>query len=106
MENTLKYFQRRCKDLKMCLDTCRDKEGLEKVIVHNEKAVEALERKVPRKPKKVMSKPECFCRYYCPVCGRYFGNDKMRDNRFLFEESYCQGENCGQLIDWSENHKD
>ena len=38
MENTLKYFQGRCKDLKMCLDTCRDKDGLEKAIAHNEKA--------------------------------------------------------------------
>ena len=69
-------------------------------------SVVALERQIPNKPKIILDETKSFKRYYCPVCGRYFGNDKMRDHRFLFEEVYCQGENCGQSIDWSENHKD
>lgn len=69
-------------------------------------AVKAIESHIPKKPEKYLDETKRFYRYYCPVCGRYFGNDKMRDHRFLFEERYCQKENCGQAIDWSENHKD
>ena len=68
MENTLKYFQKRCKDLKMCLDTCRDKDGLEKVIAHNEKAVEALKKQIPAEPiRKLWELPRC------PSCGAELG---------------------------------
>ncbi len=93
MENTLKYFQGRCKDLKMCLDTCRDKDGLEKAIAHNEKAVEALEKRVPKKYKK-MQPCKSVNYYQCPLC----------DGLLHISENFC-GE-CGQAIDWSEDEKD
>lgn len=63
---------------------------------------EAMERQRAKKPKKVLDETNHFYRYYCPVCGRYFGNDKIHNGTFLFKEIYCQEEKCGQAIDWSE----
>lgn len=121
MENALKYFLRRCKDLKVCLDTCRDKEGLEKAIAHNEKAVEALEKQYA---KKLIWSPDCEmcekdgtpdcsnkCGSYgtahsvlvCPNCkiGRPDCNSGRQPDKYKIYCSYC-----GQYIDLKCNDDD
>lgn len=96
MENAFKYFQKRCKDLKMCLDTCRDKEGLEKAIAHNEKAVEALKKQIPAEPiRKSWELPRC------PSCGAALG-EWLGDGYTKDWESkkVCD---CGQKLKWHDD---
>lgn len=63
----------------------------------------ALEKQIPKKPEK---KPDRYCdliqQYYCPSCGRYFGQRGVHNVILFNKERYCQGDNCGQKIDWSE----
>lgn len=91
MESALKYFRKRCEHLKMCLDTSLDKERLEAVIKHNEKAVEALEK---RTPKKIVHNPEAGreAGWTCPDCER----------TCIPYARHCQ--NCGQVL-YSEKHE-
>lgn len=58
-------------------------------------------------PKKPEIKPDKHCDlvqyYYCPTCGYYFGQ-AGKHNAILFDKQrFCQGENCGQAMDWGEN---
>lgn len=68
-----------------------------------EECREAIEKRRAKKPKKILDGTNRFYRYYCPACGRYFGNDKIHSGTFLFKEIYCQEEKCGQAIDWSDS---
>lgn len=81
----------------MCLDTCRDKDGLEKAIAHNEKAVEALEKQIPKKP---IISGALNDWYICPCCGDELCKKYEYDNRYV----NCHW--CGQALDWEENPKD
>lgn len=63
---------------------------------------EELKKRVQQKPEK---KPDRYCdliqKYYCSSCGRYFGQRGIHNVILFNKERYCQGENCGQAIDWS-----
>lgn len=102
MENALKYFRRRCKDLKMCLTTSLDREQLEKVIKHNEKAVEVLEKQIPKgvKNRKILrdfNKTPYTIRGDCPICGSA--------GLLASNTDYCNA--CGQKLKWDvDNLKD
>ncbi len=54
-----------------------------------ELAIEALEKRIPEKPKKIYGKVNLK---WCE-CGNYLGELKN-------EQSYCK--RCGQALDWSE----
>ena len=62
----------------------------------------ALEKQIPKKPEK---KPDKYCDlvqiYYCPTCGRYFGQRGVHNAILFNKERFCQGENCGQALDWT-----
>lgn len=66
-------------------------------------AIAALERRIPKKPS---IKPDKYCdliqHYYCPTCGRYFGQRGIHNVILFSKERYCQGDGCGQALDWRE----
>lgn len=59
------------------------------------KAIEALEKQIPKKPKIELLPSKSVIRCYCPNCGEYFG-----DTAKLFYARMACG--CGQKLDWSE----
>lgn len=65
---------------------------------------EEIKKRIPKKPE---IKTDDFTKmtqaYYCPSCGRYFGQRGVNSVILFGMERYCQGENCGQAIDWSES---
>lgn len=65
-------------------------------------AISALEKRIPKKP---MKKPDKYSdlvlHYYCPSCGRYFGQSGIHNAILFNKERYCQGEGCSQAMDWS-----
>ena len=64
-------------------------------------ATSALERLIPTKP---IIKPSKYTdvvqQYYCPNCGRYLGQASIHNVSLFNKERFCQGEGCGQAIDW------
>lgn len=66
-------------------------------------AIGALERRIPKKPS---IKPDKYSdlvqHYYCPSCGRYFGQSGVHNVILFNKERYCQGDGCGQALDWRE----
>lgn len=67
-------------------------------------AIQALEKQIGRKPQINTDKySDLIQNYYCPACGRYFGQRGIHNEILFNKERYCQGENCGQAIDWSES---
>lgn len=56
----------------------------------NDMAIQALEKQIPKKPKKNTNSNI----YFCPVCER-----KVAHNHAL----YCSG--CGQKLDWREDNE-
>lgn len=66
-------------------------------------AIFALEKQIPKKPVKHPDKYSGLIRFYhCPSCGRYFGQSGVHNGILFSKEKYCQGEGCGQALDWSE----
>lgn len=64
---------------------------------------EAVERMKPKKPNKIHSEITDFIvHYYCPQCGRRFGERGIHNVISFNKEKFCQGDGCGQAIDWSE----
>ena len=61
------------------------------------------EKNVAKKPRIIHSEVyNSIIHYYCPNCGRRLG-ERGEHNVILFKkELYCQGEDCGQKLDWSE----
>lgn len=58
-----------------------------------ETAIKALERQIPKKPKRYITDfPSCCKVSKCPSCGQEFG----------FNDGFNFCENCGQAIDWSD----
>lgn len=69
-----------------------------------EMATKALEKHIQRKPQINADKySDLIKHYYCPTCGRYFGQRGIHNEILFRKEIYCQGEDCGQAIDWSES---
>ena len=62
-----------------------------------EKAKQALEKQIPKKPYKVNEHKQND--YYCTVCRRYLG-DEMELKYACLQPEYCQ--HCGQALDWSD----
>lgn len=62
-----------------------------------EKAKEALEKKILKKPYKITEHKQND--YYCPICKRYLG-DEMELKYACLQPSYC--EHCSQALDWSD----
>ena len=65
-------------------------------------SIAAVKKQSPEKPEK---KPDKICElvqhYFCPECGRYFGQAGVHNVILFQKERYCQGEGCGQAIDWN-----
>lgn len=61
--------------------------------VAKEKAIEALEKQIP---KKVIEDKNI---YLCPICGANVETD-CGDDMLDYRLNYC--DNCGQKLDWSE----
>lgn len=114
MDNKLKYKEcENCKDWTGCITDCMNMCGkpldaLEKFNQYRsigtvEECREAREKQKAKKPEK---KPDKYSdltqHYYCPSCGHYFGQAGVRSVILFNKEKYCQGDNCGQAIDWSE----
>lgn len=78
-KEALEYFKRR-KELTGLSDRVQQAEDL---------AIEALEKQIPEKPKKIYGKVNLK---WCE-CGNYLGELKN-------EQNYCK--RCGQALDWSE----
>lgn len=66
-------------------------------------AIAALENRIAKRPIKKPDKySDLIQHYYCPFCGRYFGQRGIHNQILFNKERYCQGDGCGQVIDWSE----
>lgn len=64
---------------------------------------EVREKQVPKKPVIKSDKfSDLIQHYYCPSCGSYFGQRGVHNVILFNKEKYCQGEKCGQAIDWSD----
>ncbi len=90
-------------DVNMALEVA--KKALEEIQQYHEigtveECREARERQIAKKPDKRADKyTDLVHHYWCPVCGRYFGQAGIH-NAILFDKpKYCA---CGQAIDWSE----
>lgn len=58
-------------------------------------AIEALEKQIPKRPKKEISYCDYIFDYFCPNCDCFITN--------TYEEEYVEYcDECGQKIDWSE----
>lgn len=68
-----------------------------------EVAKAALEKRVAKKP---VAKTDRYCdliyQYYCPSCGRYFGQAGVHSAILFNKERHCQGKDCGQALDWED----
>lgn len=65
-----------------------------------EECREAREKQIAKKPDKRTDKHTDLIQYYwCPVCGRYFGQAGIYSALLLDKPKYCT---CGQAIDWTE----
>lgn len=64
-------------------------------------AIASLKKDVAQKPELV---PDKYCdlleHYYCPSCGYYFGQAGKHESILFKKYRFCQGENCGQAMDW------
>lgn len=64
--------------------------------------ISAIEKQIPQKP---VIKPDKYTdvvqQYYCPNFGRYFGQRGIHNVILFNKERFCQGEGCGQAIDWN-----
>lgn len=59
----------------------------------NEMAIQALEKQIPKKPKKIEAEGFRYTdAYRCPLCGGNFSGTGIAD--------YCY--HCGQKLDWSD----
>ena len=65
----------------------------EQVIEINGLAIEALEKQIPKKPKR---DKEYSLGRVCPKCHDYLGNVQFITHHC----NYCK--NCGQALDWSD----
>lgn len=66
-------------------------------------AVEALEKQIPKMPKKLTYEPliKGGWTYECPCCGLAVGENVFTDYEYIEPiEPFCG--QCGQAIDWSE----
>lgn len=60
-----------------------------------EKAKEALEKQIPKKPYKIKEHKQND--YYCAICKCYLGDEMELQNACL-QPKYC--EHCGQKLSW------
>lgn len=98
-QEAIEELEERYLTMSMCgdVDECRRNNLLISM------AISALEKRIPKKPKKQPDKYYGLVQYYhCPSCGRYFGQSGVHNVILFNKERYCQGDGCGQAIDWSE----
>lgn len=69
--------------------------------------IKELNKRLPKKPtiKPDKLSPNLITHYYCPTCGMYYGQRGIGDCIIFKQDRYCQGQNCGQAIDWSEENE-
>ena len=64
-----------------------------RVVEARNMAIKALEKQIPKKPKKIKAEGYRYTdTYRCPLCGGNFSGTGIAD--------YCY--HCGQKLDWSE----
>lgn len=74
-----------------------------RIIGNTAEFMELKEKRIPKKPVKQPDKySDLVQHYYCPSCGRYFGQRGVHNAILFNKERYCQGEGCGQAMDWRE----
>lgn len=75
--------------------------GLELSTKEVRLVVEALEKQIPKKPKKLSYEPliRHGWEYECPQCGKAIGINSVG---FDFTDEYPFCPSCGQKIDWSD----
>lgn len=89
-EEALNWFKDDLKNGK-CSDECPQCNAMEK-------AIEALEKQIPKKPYKRKEGKET--NYYCS-CKHYLG-DETKIQFIPIRPRFC--DNCGQKIDWSDTN--
>ena len=89
-EEALNRFKDDLKNGK-CSDECPQCNAMEK-------AIEALEKQIPKKPYKRKEGKET--NYYCS-CKHYLG-DETEIQLIAIRPRFC--DNCGQALDWSEDN--
>lgn len=89
-EEALNWFKDDLKNGK-CSDQCPQCNAMEK-------AIEALEKQIPKKPYKRKEGKET--NYYCS-CKHYLG-DETEIQLIAIRPSFC--DNCGQALDWSDDN--
>ena len=70
----------------------------------NEMAIQALEKRIPKKPRKTDSYRGVLKRVYayvCPTCGNACLEKYMNERQ---DTMFCW--NCGQKLDWSDDNDD
>lgn len=65
-----------------------------------QKAKEAIEKQIPKKPKQMEYKPlkEYGWDYACPACGSAVGENRHDGGEFTQQDDYCA--TCGQKLLW------
>ena len=89
-EEALNWFKDDLKNGK-CSDECPQCNAMEK-------AIEALEKQIPKKPYKRKEGKET--NYYCS-CKHYLG-DETEIQLIAIRPRFC--DNCGQALDWSDDN--
>lgn len=86
-KSILVYCVEQCRKIDLC--QCEGNECVEAI------AIQALEKRIPKKPEIKQEFYGDFC--HCPSCGEYMG---YRDSHMKGTYNFCP--NCGQAIDWNE----
>ena len=82
-----------------CYEDCQKCETQCSDFMVIEKAIEALEKQMPKKPKRTDAYPH---RNYCPKCFFTFFYNGDNAEKWVGELfNYCP--ECGQRVDWSDN---
>lgn len=83
-----------------CLESNKPTSGYVMLQESIDMAIKALEKKIPKKPRKIDSYRGMFIRVYsyaCPTCGNACLEKYMNERQ---NTMFCW--NCGQKLDWSD----
>lgn len=87
-------------DFEKCIKSCVDQAMKEYELTIGMTLKEAVEKQIPKKPRKTDQYRGIFRRIYayaCPTCGNQCLEKYMNERQYT---SFCW--DCGQRIDWSD----